>query len=183
MPDSSPEDSGTSEHAETPQRSSASARLTTGVRLATMTAAAAWISYASTSLIGLHEGFWAAISSIVVMQSDLTGTEKSAYERFIGTAIGAVLGWVCANGWHQHQWIYALAIALSVFICWVAGIGTAGRLAAVTVTVIVLIPLAEPIWKIALYRFLEVSWGIAVAVAIQLTVSRLSRGGGSAGPT
>jgi len=162
MPDSSPD------------QSSARACLPTGVRLAAMTAAAAWISYASTSLIGLHEGFWAAISSIVVMQSDLTGTEKSAYERFIGTAIGAVIGWVCANAWHQHQWIYALAVALSVLICWVAGIGTAGRLAAVTVTVIVLIPLAEPIWKIALYRFLEVSWGIAVAVFIQSAVSRIA---------
>lgn len=165
MPDSSPDGA---------QRSS-SARLTTGLRLAAMTAAAAWISYASTSLIGLHEGFWAAISAIVVMQSDLTGTEKSAYERFIGTAIGAVIGWVCANAWHQHQWIYALAVGLSVLICWVAGIGTAGRLAAVTVTVIVLIPLAEPIWKIALYRFLEVSWGIAVAIFIQSAVDHLSR--------
>jgi len=32
----------------------------------------------------------------------------------------------------------------------------------------------SPIWKIALYRFLEVSWGIAVAVCIQSAVSRIA---------
>jgi hypothetical protein len=39
--------------------------------------------------------------------------------------------------------------------------------------VIVLIPQSEAIWKVALFRSLEVSWGIAVAVIIVWLVTRL----------
>jgi uncharacterized membrane protein YccC len=150
-------------------------RLGAGIRQALMTAAAAWISYASSSLIGLREGFWAAISAIVVMQADLGSTESSARDRFIGTAIGGLIGWACALYWHGHLWIYALAVGLTIFGCWLAEVSTAGRLAAVTVTVIVLIPQSETIWRIALFRSLEVSWGIAVAIAIAWTGSKLRR--------
>lgn len=150
-------------------------RLVMGARQALITAAAAWIAYASTSVFGLREGFWAAISAIVVMQSDLTETENSARDRFIGTAIGGLIGWGCAISWHEQVWIYAAAIGATIFICWFAKLSAAGRLAAVTVTVIVLIPKDEPLWKIALFRFLEVSWGIAVAIAVQITVNWVER--------
>jgi uncharacterized membrane protein YgaE (UPF0421/DUF939 family) len=150
-------------------------RLIAGTRQALMTAAAAWISYASSSLIGLREGFWAAISAIVVMQADLTSTESSARDRFIGTAIGGLIGWACALCWHGHLWIYALAVGLTIFGCWLAEVGAAGRLAAVTVTVIVLIPQSETIWKVALFRSLEVSWGVAVAVGIAWLAPKLRR--------
>jgi uncharacterized membrane protein YgaE (UPF0421/DUF939 family) len=142
-----------------------------------MTASAAWISYATTSLIGLREGFWAAISAIVVMQTDLAGTENSAWDRFVGTAIGGVIGWGCGLYWHGYLWIYALAVALTIFGCWLAKVSNAGRLAAVTVTIIVLIPQSEAIWKIALFRTLEVSWGIAVAVVIAWIAARLTNQG------
>jgi uncharacterized membrane protein YccC len=138
-----------------------------------MTAAAAWISYESTKRLGLREGYWAAISAIVVMQSNLDETRHSARDRFIGTAIGGIIAWVCALGWHGHVWIYALAVGVTVFCCWIADVGNAGRLAAVAVTVIVLIPRNEPIWQVATFRFLEVSWGIAVAVGIVYVVAWL----------
>ncbi len=141
-------------------------RIIPGFRQAFITAAGAWISYSTTVRFGLHEGFWAAISAIVVMQANLDDTRHSARDRFIGTAIGGLIAWGCASIWHAHVWIYALSVLITVFCCWVANIGNAGRLAAVTVTVIVLIPRQEPIGQVAWFRFLEVSWGIAVAVGI-----------------
>jgi uncharacterized membrane protein YgaE (UPF0421/DUF939 family) len=101
--------------------------------------------------------------------------QDSSRDRFLGTAVGGLVGWGCAAIWHQHVWIYALAVALTIFVCWVTSIGNAGRLAAVAVTVIVLIPRDEAIWRIALFRFLEVSWGIAVALVIVLLVARIER--------
>ncbi len=142
------------------------ARILGGLRQGLMTAAAAWISYESTKRVGLREGYWAAISAIVVMQANLDDTRHSALDRFIGTAIGGVIAWACALCWQGHVWIYALAVGITVFCCWVADVSNAGRLAAVAVTVIVLIPRDEAVWQIALFRFLEVSWGIAVAVGI-----------------
>ena len=150
-----------------------STRITGGLRQALMTAAAAWISYESTNRLALREGYWAAISAIVVMQANFGETRHSARDRCIGTAIGAVIALACALGWDGHVWIYALAVGVTVFCCWIADVSNAGRLAAVTVTVIVLIPRNEPIWKIATFRFLEVSWGIAVAVGIVYAVDWL----------
>jgi uncharacterized membrane protein YccC len=149
------------------------ARITGGLRQALMTAAAAWISYESTARIGLREGYWAAISAIVVMQANLEETRHSARDRAIGTAIGGLIGWGCAAAWHGHVWIYALAVAVTIFCCWVADVSNAGRLAAVAVTVIVLVPRNEAIWQIALFRFLEVSWGIIVGIGIASTIDWL----------
>jgi uncharacterized membrane protein YgaE (UPF0421/DUF939 family) len=101
------------------------------------------LCYISTSWVGLHEGYWAAISAIVVMQADLTATRNSGRDRFLGTALGAVLGWGCATLWHGHVWAYALTVAASVF----------------------------------LFRFLEVSWGIAVGVALGSFEAWLARRG------
>ncbi len=126
-------------------------------------------------MFGLREGYWAAISAIVVMQSELQQTEFSGRDRFVGTAIGGLIAWLSAALWNQHNGIYALAVALSVFVCWLCNISGAGRLAAVTVSVIVLIPQNEPAWRVALFRFLEVSWGIAVALAIASGAAAIRR--------
>jgi uncharacterized membrane protein YgaE (UPF0421/DUF939 family) len=146
-----------------------------GLAQALPTAAAAWISFVSSSLFGLQEGYWAAISAIVVMQTELQQTEFSGRDRFIGTAIGGLIAWGCATVWHGRSWLYAAAVASSVFLCWVVRIGGAGRLAAVAVSVIVLIPHQEPVWRVALFRFLEVSWGIAVAIIVAYLAARLAR--------
>jgi uncharacterized membrane protein YccC len=151
------------------------ARLLTGVRQGLITGLAAWISFDTSTLFGLREGYWAAISAIVVMQADLATTKNSGRDRFIGTALGGLVGWGCAACWHQYVWVYALAVAITVCACWVADISNAGRLAGVAVSVIVLIPRDEPIWRIALFRFFEVSWGIAVALAIVLLAAWAAR--------
>jgi uncharacterized membrane protein YgaE (UPF0421/DUF939 family) len=151
-------------------------RATVGARQALLTATAAWISYDTSSLFGLQEGYWAAISAIVVMQSELQQTEFSGRDRFVGTAIGGLIAWGCASIWDQHPWVYAMAVALSVLICAVARVSNAGRLAGVAVSVIVLIPQHEAIWKVALFRFLEVSWGIAVSLGIAALGARWAFG-------
>jgi uncharacterized membrane protein YgaE (UPF0421/DUF939 family) len=124
------------------------------------------VSYVTAGAVGLHEGYWAAISAVVVLQSDLQGTQTSARDRFIGTGVGALIGYLCALLWQGHAWVYALAVGVTVFLCTLGKLGNAGRLAAVAVSVIVLIPRDEAIWRIALLRFLEVSWGILIALAV-----------------
>ncbi len=150
-------------------------RVRLGARQAALSAAAAWIAYESSAHIGLKEGYWAAISSIVVMQADLTHTKTAGRDRLIGTAIGSLIGWGCALIWMQSGLIYAAGVGLSIFLCWLAGLDNAGRLAGVALTVIMLIPRASPIWQIAVARFLEVSWGIVVTVVLVLCVDRLAR--------
>ena len=150
-------------------------RAVSGLLQALVTAVAAWFSFVSSSLFGLREGYWAAISAIVVLQSEMQQTKFSGRDRFIGTAIGGVIALACASHWQSRSWIYALAVAVAVFICWLCNVSGAGRLAAVTVSIIVLIPQHEPVWKVALFRFLEVSWGFTVALCAVYLESTMLR--------
>ena len=120
------------------------------------------------NLLGLEHSFWAAVSAIVVMAFDTTITFATCRDRIIGTAIGAFLGWVtfCAS----HYLLYGLAVALCIFVCSALAYDKAGRLAAVTLSIIVLVRIDGGPARAALARFLEVGLGIVVALVVTLLV-------------
>jgi uncharacterized membrane protein YccC len=122
------------------------------------------------NLLGLERSFWAAVSAIVVMAFDTTITFASCRDRIIGTAIGAFLGWVTYYAWHGHYVIYGLAVALCIFVCSALAFDKAGRLAAVTLSVIVLVKFDGGPAHAAISRFLEVGLGIVVALAVTTLV-------------
>ncbi len=121
-------------------------------------------------LLGLRHSYWAAITAIVIMGADNSTTVAAGRDRLIGTLIGAFLGWVTCYVWHGYLSAYALAVALCILICISLGIEKAGRLAAVALTIIVLLRAGETPFRAALGRFVEVSLGIVVALAINLIV-------------
>ena len=122
------------------------------------------------NLLGLAHSYWAAVSAIVVMASDNTMTFASCRDRIAGTAIGAFLGWLTFYVWHDHYLLYGLSVTLCIFVCSMLAYEKAGRLAAVTLSIIVLIQIDGGPGKAALARFLEVSFGIVVALAVTLLV-------------
>lgn len=133
---------------------------------AAITALASCICYWITLALGLNAGYWAAITSIVVMQSQVAATLLASRDRLIGTAIGALIGWAAELFWHDHLVLYGLAICAAIAICNVLDLQSAGRLAGVSVTIVVLIHGSEPAWQTALNRFIQVSLGILVALAM-----------------
>jgi len=122
------------------------------------------------NLLGLEHSFWAAVSAIVVMAFDTTITFATCRDRIIGTAIGAFLGWVTFYAWHGHYLLYGLAVALCIFVCSALAYDKAGRLAAVTLSIIVLLRIDGGPARAALARFLEVGFGIVVALVVTLLV-------------
>ena len=100
------------------------------------------------------------------MAAENTVTLLSCRDRLIGTAIGALLGWGTFYVWHGHYLMYGLAVLLCVLACSMLEFEKAGRLAAVTLTIIVLIKIDNGPGKAALARFLEVSVGIIVAMVV-----------------
>ena len=122
------------------------------------------------NLLGLEHSYWAAVSAIVVMAYDSTITFASCWDRILGTAIGAFLGWVTCYVWHGHYLIYGLSVALCIFICSALAFDKAGRLAAVTLSIIVLVKVDGGPAQAAIARFLEVGLGIVVALAVTLLV-------------
>jgi uncharacterized membrane protein YgaE (UPF0421/DUF939 family) len=101
------------------------------------------------------------------MQSTLGATLTLSTERIVATAVGASVGALEANYFGGNLVAFALAIVLIGMLSIAFRLEkTAYRYASITLAIIVLIPRSAPAWAIALHRFLEVSVGIIVALAV-----------------
>ena len=131
------------------------------------TAIAATISLAVARLFGLPEAYWAAIATLVVMQSTLGATLLISVERIVATALGALAGALLATWFTGNLFIFVVAVFVLGLLCTAFRMEkSAYRYASITLAIIVLIPRSDPAWIIALHRFFEVSVGIVVALAL-----------------
>jgi uncharacterized membrane protein YgaE (UPF0421/DUF939 family) len=129
------------------------------------TTLAAVIALLLARLLKLPEYYWAPISTIVVVQSTIP-PRTLGWQRFVGTALGAVLGAAIATFFSPSAWVYAVGIFLCGMLAWFLRVGGAYRFAAITLTIILLINRGLPPRIAAWHRFLEVSLGIAVALVV-----------------
>jgi uncharacterized membrane protein YgaE (UPF0421/DUF939 family) len=141
-----------------------------GIRTALAAVLASWIA----GLLHLPGGYWAAISAIVVMQSEVGATVMASRDRLAGTAMGAVVGLLTSFVWHHSILMFGLAVLLVMMLCTALHYKNAGRLGGVTVAIIVLIPYPGPLWHIALQRFLEVSLGILISLFVAVAWTQAS---------
>lgn len=131
------------------------------------TAIAATISLAVAGLFGLPEAYWAAIATLVVMQSTLGATLLISVERVAATALGALAGALLATWFTQNPFVFAAAVFVLGLLCAAFRMEkSAYRYASITLAIILLIPRSNAAWVIALHRFFEVSVGIVVALAL-----------------
>lgn len=131
------------------------------------TAVAATLSLAVARLFGLPEAYWAAIATLVVMQSTLGATVLISVERIAATALGALAGALVASSFSGNLLVFAVAVFVLGLLCAAFRMEkTAYRYAGVTLAIIVLIPRSNGAWIVAFHRFFEVSAGILVALAV-----------------
>jgi uncharacterized membrane protein YccC len=131
------------------------------------TAVAATASVVIARLVQMPEAYWAAIATLVVMQSTLGATLTLSIERIVATAVGASVGALEANYFRANLVAYAVAIFLVGLLSIAFRLEkTAYRYTSITLTIIVLIPRSPPPWSVGLHRFIEVSVGIIVALAV-----------------
>jgi uncharacterized membrane protein YgaE (UPF0421/DUF939 family) len=136
------------------------------------TAIAGGISLALARVFKLEQGYWACVAAVVVMQSDAAATLTASRDRLAGTAFGALLGWGASTIWNGHLIVYTVVILIGIAIPEAIEMATAGRLAAVTATIILLAPSTAPHRTVALHRFLEVSLGIVVTLVVSQVLWR-----------
>jgi uncharacterized membrane protein YgaE (UPF0421/DUF939 family) len=131
------------------------------------TAIAATLSLILARLLGLPEAYWAAIATLVVMQSTLAATLLISVERIVATALGATTGALVATYFTGNFLFFAATVFVLGLLCAAFRMEkTAYRYASVTLAIIVLIPRSNPAWIVAIHRFVEVSVGILVALAV-----------------
>jgi uncharacterized membrane protein YgaE (UPF0421/DUF939 family) len=136
------------------------------IKQAFITALAAVSCLYITQWLKLPQGFWAVMSAIVVMQSDAKATISASWMRIIGTFAGALVGGAVLALWGYHVWLFGTAVGLVVLICGFLKLMESYRIAAVTVAVVMLTGNSASPWTTATYRFLEVSFGILIALVI-----------------
>jgi uncharacterized membrane protein YgaE (UPF0421/DUF939 family) len=113
----------------------------------------------------LPEFYWAPISTIVILLSTINPLTL-AWQRFAGTALGALLGALIATFAPQNWMVYGAGIFLSGIFSSILRLGSAYRFAAITLTIVLLTRHDRPPWIVATDRFIEVSLGIAVALLV-----------------
>jgi uncharacterized membrane protein YgaE (UPF0421/DUF939 family) len=115
----------------------------------------------------LPESYWAPISTIVILLSTADPLAL-AWQRFVGTALGAVVAAIIATFFHPTWIVYGLGIFVCGILSALLRIGDAYRFAAITLSIVLLIAHPHSPWIVALHRFIEVSLGIAVALLVTL---------------
>ena len=123
------------------------------------------LAYVLAKGLRLPEFYWAPISAIVILLST-TDSLKLAWQRFVGTAVGAALGALIAMYFSANWWVYGLGIFVCGILSAVLRLASAYRFAAITLTIVLLTAHSRPPWVVAAHRFIEVSLGIAIALAV-----------------
>jgi len=131
------------------------------------TAVAAVASLLVARTARLPEAFWAPITTLVITQSSLGAALAVSWQRFFGTALGAIAGALVASRFGPHAAVFGVSVFLLGLLCvLVRADRSAYRFAGITLALVLLIPRADPPWKIAFHRFAEVSIGIAMALLL-----------------
>jgi len=136
---------------------------------ASKTALAAALCWGIALRFGLHDGYWGAISAIIVLQSNFGATITASRDRILGTLIGAAFGFTFSL-FGTLPWNYIPAVLLAVILCGVLNLRNSSRLAGVTITIIMLVQNTGSHWLLALHRVGEVMLGIVVAILVSTFV-------------
>src|ERR1700691_1894266 len=132
---------------------------------AARTTVAAVASLLLARVLKLPEFYWAPISAIVIICSTID-PRTLAWQRFVGTALGAAVAALMATFLRPTWIVYGVGIFICGILSALLRIGTAYRFAAIALSIVLLIAHVRPPWIVAMHRFVEVSLGIAVALAV-----------------
>jgi len=120
-------------------------------------------------LVHLPDGYWGAISAVIVLQSNVGATVTASRDRLIGTLMGAAFGFSFSL-FGTLPWNYVAAVGAAVLVCGLLDLRASSRLAGVTITIVMLVQQAGPRWGVPLARVMEVALGIVVALAVSTFV-------------
>ena len=130
------------------------------------TAIAAVVSLIVARALGLPEAYWAAITTLIIMQSTLGAALTVSEQRFAGTAVGALMGALLTIYFESNTIVFGLGVFAIGLICAALRLGEAYRMASVTLAIVMLVGHTKSAWIVAAHRFIEVSVGIAVGLAL-----------------
>jgi len=136
---------------------------------AAKTAIAATIAVLVSRLLRLPEAYWAAVTTMVVMQSTLGASLSVSVLRLIGTAIGALSGAILSIYFGLNVYAFGAAVFFLGILTAVSHLDRgAFRFAGITLAIVMLVVRDKSPWLVASHRFAEISIGIVVGLLLVL---------------
>lgn len=131
------------------------------------------LSYGTTSVLELPDGFWAPITALAITQPLLARTVTAGRQYVLGTVVGALVGFLvlldaqCAAS--QIMLFWAALVALGVLVARWPNL----RLGIVTLMVVVLVPGSGSTVSRPLDRVLEILVGALCAILVSVILKAL----------
>jgi uncharacterized membrane protein YccC len=141
-------------------------RLGQGLQRGGLLALAACLGYAPAHFLGLRQDFWGSITAILVLQTEMKAMRSMARNQALGGLIGGTIGLVLVLTIGDQLPVYLLGIILAGVLCHELALESAAQVAAVTITILMLVPHTESMPLFLVTRLSEVALGIAVGATL-----------------
>jgi uncharacterized membrane protein YccC len=131
------------------------------------TAVAAVASLLIARLCRLPEAYWAAIATIIAMQSTIGASFTICRDRFIGSALGAAAGALLSTYTGANTAAFGAGILALGLICPALRVNRAAyHYAGITLIIVMMIGHPQRPWIVAAHRFIEISIGLIVGLVL-----------------
>ncbi len=143
------------------------------LKLAIKTGLAALATDLGANWLHLPSPTWAVVSAVIVMQANLGSSFNASWQRLIGTGIGALFGAlfgaIIASFDAPLAPTLGLGMTFVVLVCTLLKLMESLRIATVTFVIVILAGSSTP-WLFGLERFVDVAFGILIALLITVSV-------------
>ena len=136
------------------------------------TAFAAVLAYSITTLLKSEFGYWAVISTVIVMQVYVADSGEMCLYRFSGTLIGATAGVLVILIIPKTDVFIGMALFVTIGICsFLTRYKTRYRMAAITAVIVILTGShSQDIFIFGIYRVFEICIGILCAFLVSVLI-------------
>lgn len=139
-----------------------------GIKVGLASVLAYYLSY----LIGIPYAYWAVVSTVIVMQIQVSDSIQMCLYRFTGTAIGAVIGIAAILVFPPTHYYTMLGVFLTTGLCaYLTRYNSRFRMAAITVSIVYLTSIGEDHRiHFTLFRVAEIGIGVLCAFLVSVLV-------------
>lgn len=138
------------------------------------TAVAGGLAYGVAELFALPQGFWAVVTAVVLMGQPRVGASlKAGADRFVGTIVGALAGFLVATITPSTVLGTASGLLLSIGVLgMLAARDSSFRVAPMTAAIVLISPASHAVaWVSALHRVIEILIGCIIGILVSLFVA------------
>jgi uncharacterized membrane protein YgaE (UPF0421/DUF939 family) len=142
------------------------------IRHGVKTGVAAVLACVVASLCRLEYGYWAGLSAVIVMQTNVADSIRMCLYRFSGTAVGAFIGIVAILLFPENRPMTMLALFCAVGFCaYMTRYSEKYRMAAITVCIVILASIGEENRLVfGMLRMVEIGVGVSCAFVVSIVL-------------